>query len=290
LIQGGVLYDHTQEGITLGSKIIPLKHRTETTISQPLSESNFGKEGWQEVMVPTTLALDKVVRVLQGSMEFESVDWDKNRTQIIGDLIETTYQLKSFETSWAHHEQLIPNEALVVVALGVAIATQGAGVKLLTPMLNSITATTGLQLSAAGIAAVNAGFSALCSQFVTSVATNGDLVQGVKNTISPQGLKSIGISMASAGLCSKLSSIWGIDMNPSLKELAENPTKPVFTDFLKSQALKCGIDAGLQVTVGGANPKQALASALKQVPIVAAAAWASYSIGDAGFTDKLTSE
>jgi hypothetical protein len=292
LIQGGVLYDHTQEGITLGSKVIPLKHRTETTISQPLSESKFGKEGWQEVMVPTTLALDKVVRVLQGPMKFESVDWDIHKTQIIGDLVETTYQLKSFETSWAHHEQVIPDEALVVVALGVALATQGAGVNLLSPMLNSITATTGMQLSTAGIAAVNAGFSAICSQFVTSVATNGDLVQGVKNTISPQGLKSIGISMASAGLCSKLGSVWNIDMNPSLKEVLnpDNPVKPVFTDFLKSQALKCGIDAGLNVTINGVDPTQALASALKQAPLAAAAAWASYTIGDAGFTEKLTSE
>lgn len=79
-------------------------------------------------------------------------------------------------------------------------------------------------------------------------------------------------------------------MNPSLKEVLNPGTKPVFTDFLKSQALKCGVDAGLQVTVGGINPREAIASALKQAPIAAAAAWASYTIGDAGFTGILTSE
>lgn len=226
-----------------------------------------------------------------GKMIFEDTVIDEDVTKIIGNYEKTHIELTNWSRSWAEHHQVIPPEALVVVALAVALATQGVGVKFLAPMLNGITAASGMQLSAMGVAMVNAGFTTVCSSALTSGLQTGDLAQVGKNLTSPEGVRALGISMLSAGLCHQIGGVLKIDTNPSLKEVL-NPKggKPIFMDFLKSQALKTGVNAGLNVTIGRESASEAMVKAVKEAPLNAVAAWASYNIGDAGFQGKITPE
>src|SRR5690348_12043490 len=98
---------------------------------------------------PTATPNQAQPKIDEGTIKFDSVIWDKNRTEIIGKLAETTYQLKKHHTEWSDIEQTIPSEVIPVVALGIALVTQGMGVSALAPMLEGITAATGMQLSAA---------------------------------------------------------------------------------------------------------------------------------------------
>lgn len=226
-----------------------------------------------------------------GKMQFVDTVIDEEVTKIIGAYEKTHIELTNWSRSWAEHHQVIPNEALVVVALAVGLATQGVGVKFLAPMLKGITAASGMQLSAMGTAMVNAGFTTVCSNLATSTLATGDLVQVGKDLTSKNSIRSIGISMLSAGLCHQIGSVLDIDTNPSLKEvLKPKAGKPIFMDFLKSQALKSGVNAGLNVAIGGESVSDAMKKALKEAPLNAVAAWAAYNIGDAGFQGKLTPE
>jgi adhesin HecA-like repeat protein len=296
-----VLYDNTKEGTHYGSTVEML-----TFYQQMISQSAFAKidvgcKGGNEVMAPCSFAVNKIVRTLdEGQMRFESVDWDKNRTEIIGKFAETTYQLKQWQTSWAIHEPLIPDAALVVVALAITIATQGAGATLAQGLMTSTLGTVptitaagtiamvpAVTLTATGAAMASAGLTALCTQAASSFLKTGDPIATAKSVFSIESLKSIGISVASAGLCSQMGSALDIDMNPSLKEVLEPGTKPLFTDFLQSQALKGGVNASLNVAVAGEDPGQAIISAVKQIPLNAVGAYAAYTVGDLGFQGEM---
>jgi|GEM_PF-3769792 len=95
--------------------------------------------------------------------------------------------------------------------------------------------------------------------------------------------------MLSAGLCQQIGAALNIDMNPSLKEvLTEGKVKPVFTDFLHPQALKSGVNASLNIAIGGQPAQEVLKTAARDVALNSVASWASYKVGDAGFQGKMT--
>lgn len=299
-----VFYDNTKDGASFGPTVATLKYFQQMVSESALAKSDVGCEGWREVMQPCRFAIKKIVRDIdKGEIKLESVDWDKDRTEIIGKFAETVYELKRHHREWAIHEQLIPNEALVVVALAVGFATQGWGASLISKLSSTMfgtvnvaaTATTAatigpaIKLSALGIAVANAGVSALCSHIATSGLRTGDLSQVAKDLTSAEFIRSLGISMLSAGLCQHIGAALKIDMNPSLKEvLTEGKIKPVFTDFLQTQALKSAVNTGLKVAVGGQPGSEALATAARDVALNSVAAWASYKVGDAGFLGKMT--
>lgn len=299
-----IFYDNTKDGATLEPTIAMLEYFQQMVSESAFAKSDVGCKGGYEVMHPCRLMVNKVIRTLpEGEMKLNSVLWDKNMTQIIGKFTESTYELKKWHTEWAIHEQMIPNEALVVVALAVGFATQGWGASLISKLSSTMfgtvnvtaTATTAatvgpaIKLSALGIAVANAGVSAVCSHIATSTIRTGDIGQVAKGLTSPEFIRSLGISMLSAGLCQQLGAALKIDMNPSLKEvLSEGKIKPVFTDFLQSQALKSGVNMGLNVAVGGQPGSEALVTAARDVALNSVAAWASYKVGDAGFQGKMT--
>lgn len=79
-------------------------------------------------MVPTTLMVDRIVRALDtGEILLDSVNRDKDRTEITAKFKETVTELKSWQTSWAVHSQVIPDEGILVIALAVTLATSGTG-------------------------------------------------------------------------------------------------------------------------------------------------------------------
>ena len=169
----------------------------------------------------------------------------------------------------SHNASNMPDEALVVVALAITLATQGMGVELMGGMLQSITATTGLQLSAAGVAAVNAGFSTICSSIGTSVLRTGDVFSTMQQLTSPAQLKSLAFNMASAGICSQLGGMLEVNMEPGFKS---------FTEHVQEQALKTTVDSLLNVAINNAPVDAVLGGDLKNIPLRAIAAYASNQI------------
>lgn len=254
-VRANELIDDTEAGIKFIAKVTELLCSAQSINESPFLHADVGFKAGYETMIPTMLLVEKVIRRADtGEMLLQSVHWDKNKTQIIGKFVETTYHLKSWQVSWAHIEQLIPDEALVVIALAVGIATQGLGVELLAPLLNGVTAATGMTLSATGVIMVNAGVSAICATASTSFLKHGDPIQVVKDLTSVNSLKSVAFSMASAGLCAKLGSLLKVDMKPGIKTLLGHA---------KEQALRGTVDAMLNVAVSGKD----MASSIKQIPL-----------------------
>jgi hypothetical protein len=212
-----------------------------------------------ETMIPPMLMVEKIIRTKEtGQILFESAIIDKDRTEIIGKFVETTYQLKHWEHSWNNIEQLIPDEALVVAAFAIAVATKGMGAGLL-----------GVATEGTIAAAVNAGFSAVCASAGTSLLRTGDPLQTVKQTFSSTQLKSIAISMASAGVCDKLGGMLDINMLPEIKS---------FTEHVSEHALRSTIDTLLNVAINHTSVDKALGEAVKEIPLKAAASYAANQI------------
>lgn len=271
-IRAKELRDETEYGAQFGAKVAQMLCSGQSLVSSPLMSVDAGYAVGYETMIPPMLMVEKIIRTKDnGQMLFESAIIDKNRTEIIGKFVETTYQLKQWQTSWCHTSQVIPNEALVVVALAITLATQGAGVELMATFLQNITATTGMQLSAAGVAMVNAGFSTICSSMGTSLLRTGDPIQTVGQLASPAQLKAVAFNMASAGLCSQLGDMLDVNMKPELKSLA---------DHVQEHALRSTVDALLNVAINDVPVDKALGvgDACKQVPLKAVAAYAANKI------------
>ncbi len=264
------LRDETEHGIQFVAKVAQMLCSEQKLISSPLLSADVGYEAGYETMIPPMLLVEKIVRLRNdGCMHFESAIIDKDRTQIIGNFVETTYHLKQWQRSWNHVSQVISDEALVVIAFAITLATQGAGAEFMAPLLQNITAVTGMQLSATGIAAFNAGFSAVCAGMATSGLKTGDPIGAVKNIASPASLKSLAVTMASAGLCSQLGGMLDIDMTPGIKSLSAH---------VQEHALRNTVDTLLNVAINNASVDKALGSALKDIPLKAIAAYAANKI------------
>jgi len=95
--------------------------------------------------------------------------------------------------SWNYRSQGLTGPAAAVIAIAVAVATQGYGVQALGAM-----GVTGLSGTAAAM--VNAGFSALVSQASVSAINNqGNLGKVLQDLGSSASLRNLAISMAAAG-------------------------------------------------------------------------------------------
>jgi hypothetical protein len=264
------LRDETEHGIKFVAKVAQMLCSEQKLISSPLLSADVGYEAGYETMIPPMLLVERIVRLRNdGCMHFESAIIDKDRTQIIGNFVETTYTLKQWQRNWNNVSQAISDEALVVIALAITLATQGAGAEFMAPLLQNITAATGMQLSAAGIAAFNAGFSAVCSGMATSGLKTGDPIGAVKSTVSLASLKSLAVTMASAGLCSQLGGMLDIDMTPGIKSLSAH---------VQEQALRSTVGALLHIAIDHQSVDKALGSALKDIPLKAVAAYAANKI------------
>ena len=287
-----IIYDNTKEGATFGPSTSWLEFFHQMITRSPFLKSDVGCKGEYEVMQPCRLAVNKLIRqVDEGEIKLVSVDWNKDRTQVIGKLAETTYQLNSWQTNWAHHKQLIPNEALVVVALGVTLATQGWGASLINSLAESLfgmvpvasaagaTMVPAVTLSATGMAMANAGFSAICSQTAASLMRTGDPIQVGQDLTSPGNIRSLTVTMLSAGLCQNIGNILKIGMHPGLAALTDPQKQVQFTDFLQANALKTVIETPLQILIGGVSVEDALEGNLKSLGVDTLASYFAHHIG-----------
>lgn len=229
-ISGEVIEDYTDDGLNLEPVIAEMHYSQQMLVESPLAKVDVGCRGSYEVMIPTSLSVNKIIRMMEnGEIKMNSVVWDKNKTEIIGKFTETTHILKKWHTEWCITEQVIPDEALIIVSLAVAYATMGVGAT-----LTGFTGTAGVMASA--------GFSTICNVAGTSILRTGDPINVAKDIFSNNFLKNLTISIASAGLTSSIGDALKINMNPAL-------TNAPFIDFLKVNALQTGINIPLQAII-----------------------------------------
>ena len=119
LIKGKILYDKTKEGLKLHPKIVKNQEFVEATNEKPFSESQVGFKKDYETKINTILDVNKVIST--GEIILQDVDWDKNKTDIIGKFKETTYKLSESCSSWNNHHQFFPKECLTLVALEITL-------------------------------------------------------------------------------------------------------------------------------------------------------------------------
>lgn len=146
--------------------------------------------------------------------------------------------------SWDHKTQGLTPAASIVIAIAVAVATQGAGVGALGAM--------GVEgLSATTAAMANAGFSALVSQASVSLINNqGDLGKVLKELGSIQTVKNLAVAVATAGLTQGVAEAAGVSDSPKL----------AFAERAAYQGIKAGVGVAVNSTIGGANLNDALVS------------------------------
>jgi hypothetical protein len=288
-----IIYDNTKEGVNFAPSTSWLEYFHQIITSSPFLKSDVGSKGGYEVMQPCRLAVNKIIRqVDEGEIKLQSVDWNKNRTQIIGKFAETTYELKSWQESWSHHKQLIPNESLVVVALGITLATQGWGASLINSLAESLfgmvpaasaasaaVMVPAVVLSSTGMAVANAGFSAICSHLTTSMLRTGDPIQAGKELISPANIRSLAVTMAGAGLCQNISEALKIDLHPGLAALTDPQKQVQFMDFLQANALKSVIETPLQSLIGRVSVEDALENGFRNLGVNTVASYFAHHIG-----------
>ncbi|MGV8948687.1 MAG: DUF637 domain-containing protein [Candidatus Paracaedibacter sp.] len=195
-----ILEDNTKDGSKIGPSI-GISHYSQRSVNEStLAKSDVGCEGWYEVMHPCRLEINQIIRKIdEGEIKLESVLWDKDRTEVIGKFAETVYELKRHHREWAEITQVIPNEALVVVALAITIATQGTGASLFSSVVTSMTGGS-MIATATGMSMASAAFTAVCTQAATSFLCHGDLAQTGKDLLSSQGIRALGTAVATAGL------------------------------------------------------------------------------------------
>jgi hypothetical protein len=256
-----ILEDNSLYGATFAPTIGVNSYTSKITCKSPLSCSEAGCAGWYETLIPCRLEIAKIIRkVDQGEIKFISVDWNRNRTEIIGKFAETVYYVQKFHTEWSTSEQVIPDALLIVAAFGVALATYGTGGELLALISSSVAAECTAMASAA--------FTGICSMATTSFLRKGDPIATFKELFSKENLITLAINTAAAGICCSLSEAWDISLNPSLGETS------TFSDFVSSQALKSGISTALNIAVG-----REIENIGTQLITNSVAAWMSYNIG-----------
>lgn len=237
-IHADTIEDQSRKGAKFGPTIGKMRYEMSTSSRTPLSSSNCGTRGGQELMAPTSLNVRRIVRSASfddlsspGEMEFVSCVWqDRDRVEIIGRYHESVYILRKWQESWAHHHQVIPNGAIQVMAVAVSLATQGVGTSFFTTAFGS----------GAGVTMGSAGLKYLICAAATSFAQTGDLESTVKNLASNQSLRGLAISIASAGLTHKLGEVLEIPLETKSLELM---------DHLKTEGLQAGVSTAMNLAL-----------------------------------------
>lgn len=116
---------------------------------------------------------------------------------------------------------------------------------------------------------LTAGFSGLCSQAASAALVNeGKLKRAFKDLGSKQFLRSLGITMASAGLMRELG---------GRLQLPSRPT--TFEGFVHYNALRSGVAIGLNTTLGGQDVRHALEQGGLSFAANVLQSWAAYQTG-----------
>ena len=167
-----------------------------------------------------------------------------------------------------------PTQALAaVVALAVSICTAGAG----SALGGMITTAGGLTTtSAAGVVTLTttgtvvssmtaAAFTSVCSQAALALLSNeGNVLKAAKSLASSDTLKSMGISVMTAGLTAGIGDKLGIETSASkLAAITKVDMSAGITAHLRANLLKGAISGGMGIALGGENLDEALMQGLR---------------------------
>jgi filamentous hemagglutinin len=175
-------------------------------------------------------------------------------------------QVAESYNSWNEKSGGLSGPAQAVLALAVAIATQGAGSALVTNL--GIT-------NAAAASAFKAGFSTLVSSATSSLGRNGfDISATFDDLISDDFAKMLAISVFTAGLTTELSQVAGLDKLGPVQN-AE------FANRLKTALVRAGVGTVVETTITGADFKDSLLGNLISASAQAVSAEGAELIGKA---------
>ena len=241
--------DGTKIKKTIGSKEIGEIARIKAHKGKVIIESLEGKISGVR---PNILSKDPQIRAraieLMEEHDFRKTLKRKQKTFVVGSTVDPGIML--------------------VMAAAITVATGGTGVNSLGAALAKAMAISA-QSSPVMFAMVSAGANALANQTILSgIVNKGDLGEVVKEITSEDSLKSLGITIATAGLGEKFN--------------IKAPTGTAgFEKHLTHQAKKILMDNALKVALKGEKIEEALKNAGMQTIINAFASYGAQRIGDA---------
>jgi hypothetical protein len=233
--------DHTIDGCNFQPIVKTLSYFSNNTVESALANTNVGCRGWYETMLPCQLIVKKIIRMIDNDnkMRFQSVN-GLEQTEIIGRFIQTTYELKQWHDEWFEHHQLIPDEALVIVALAISYATMGTGASGLGASLFELSGLIGTVTSAA--------FTTICTIATYSFLRTGDPIKTGKQLLTMNTVKELAISCISVGLCDYFNIV------------PPNVLDTPFIEYLKYNLNRSLINIPLQCVIGRQDISKTLKS------------------------------
>ncbi len=192
-------------------------------------------------------------------------------------------ELELAQREWSYSQQGLTGAGAALVALAVAWATGGMGVELLgsttagTTTLGGVTLATSTGVTAAG-AALNAGFAGLASTASVSLINNGgDIGKTLRELGSKDSLKSLLLSMATAGALNGLSNSLTIN-GQTLASIT--PQTADFGANLAKAAINNVASAAINSALTGASLEDSIQTALVGALVSTAAGQTANWIGD----------
>ncbi|KAB2833411.1 MAG: hypothetical protein F9K49_06625, partial [Caedimonadaceae bacterium] len=177
---------------------------------------------------------------LDGLESYSETAWVKALRQ---DPKVTWHLISEEHKEWNHKSQGLSGPAAAVIALAIAIATQGTGASLIA----------GISTNATVGAMASAGFTSLVSQATISLINNqGDISKVLRDLGSKDSLCSLATSIASAGIVQGLSETFNLPQQAT-----------TFAEHLQKNVISSGVSAGLSILLQQQDVKEALLQAVK---------------------------
>ncbi|AIK95503.1 DUF637 domain-containing protein [Candidatus Odyssella acanthamoebae] len=166
-----------------------------------------------------------------------------------------------------------PGQALMaVIAVAVSIVTCGAGAAL-------ATGSTFLAGNATAIAMLDVAVSSVATQFTVGTLQNGgNFLKGAKTLVNKDYIRSLGVSLVTAGITAKIGGAYGIQKpDANFIKIASNPQ--LLAAHFQYNLLNQTVNTAVRTTLGKESFKGALAEGAKSVAVDTAAAFAANKIG-----------
>jgi filamentous hemagglutinin len=175
-----------------------------------------------------------------------------------------------------------PGQALMaVIAVALSIATYGTGAALAQGV--------GLATNATAVAMLDVAVSSVATQFtVGTLQNNFNPLKGVKTLLNKDYIRSLTVSMVTAGLTEKIGGAYGIQKpDASFIKIATNPQ--LLAAHFQYNLLQQTVNTAVRTTLGRESSKGAVGNLVKSAAIDTAAAFAANKIGQGYALGELNS-
>lgn len=195
------IYDNTTCGIEFVREIGCIATSAKTIAKSKMSSSESGSYDHKEIMNVCHLTVNKIIRNLEsGCIIFEDTIFEKLKPRVVGKYLEVYYILKSHHTEYNHSSQVIPDGFIMVAALAISFFTMGLGAAL-----------TGL--SGIGGCIANAAVTSVLVNTSTTLLKTGDISQSLESLFTKEYLRSLCVSVVTAGILGDLSNVYSSFLN-----------------------------------------------------------------------------